>query len=70
MRVGETIQNILKGLEQKRMEGTQRFLKGGGRASGSRNGCLKKKGWNLLTNYGLQMSYFLELWGEINEIYL
>ena len=33
-------------------------------------GALKKRGWNPLTNYGLQMSYFLELCGEINEIYL
>ena len=31
---------------------------------------LKKGGWNPLTNYGLQMSYFLEFCGEINEIYL
>ena len=32
---------------------------------------LKKSGdWNPLTNYGLEMSYFLEFCGEINEIYL
>ena len=35
-----------KGVEQNRGEGTQRFLKGG--QSGSRDGFLKKGGWNPL----------------------
>ena len=34
---------------QKRGEGKQRFSKGG--QAGSRGECLKKGGWNLLTNY-------------------
>ena len=40
-------------MEQKRGEGKQKFLKGGRGQTGSRGGCLKKKGggWNPLKNY-------------------
>ena len=50
----------------------KKILKRKGQA-GSRQGvgALKKGGLgNPLTNYGLQMSYFLELCGQINEISL
>ena len=39
-------------MERKRGEGKQRFLKGG--QAGSRGGCLKKGGWNPLTNYAMK----------------
>ena len=50
MRAGELCKIPLKGVEQKRGEGKQRFKKGG--QAGSRGGYLKKGGWNTLTNYG------------------
>ena len=40
---GETVWNILKGVEQKRGEETK-ILKTGGGGAGSRGGCLKKRG--------------------------
>ena len=61
-------------MEHKRGEETQRFFKiGGGGKLGQEVGTLKRRGegWNPFTNYGLQItSYFLELCGELNEIYL
>ena len=49
---GGTVLNTLKGVEQKRGDGKQRFLKEG--ASASRGGCLKYGGgWNPLTNYDI-----------------
>ena len=56
-------------MEQKRGRGYKDLKRRGGNL-GQGVGALKKGGWNPITNYGLQMSYFLELCGEINEIYL
>ena len=48
----------LKGVEQKRGEGSKDFKKRG--QAGSRCGCLKKvgQGWNPLTNYNYQINSF------------
>ena len=46
---GESIWNTLKGVEQKRGEEKQISHKRG--QAGSRGRCLKKGGWNPLTNY-------------------
>ena len=45
-------------MEQKREEGTQRFLKGVDKL-GQGVGALKRGDWNPLTNYGLITSYWM-----------
>ena len=49
---GDTVENTLKGDGAQKREGETKTLKRG--LAWSRGGCLKKrKGWNLLTKYGL-----------------
>ena len=61
--------NCLKYLKRDGTEkrgGDTKIFEDGGQV-GSRGGCLKKMGaGTLLTNYGLQMSYFLELCGAVS----
>ena len=67
--------NCLKYLKRggtERRGGNRKIFKKGGKL-GQGVGALKRRGgWaeSSLTNYVLQISYFLELRGEINEIYL
>ena len=58
VRVGETVWNTLKGVEQKRGEKTKILKRG---QAGSRGGCLKKGGCNSHTNYGVVMPWLLLL---------
>ena len=68
---GRVEQSKISQKEWNRKEGRgYKDLKRRGGNLGQRVGTLKKWGWNPLTNYGLQMLYFLELCGEINKIYL
>ena len=57
---GNCLKYIKRGGTEKR-GGDTKFLKRRGQA-GSRGECLtnKKRDWKPLTNYGLQMSYFLK----------
>ena len=64
---GNCLKYLKRGGTEKR-GGDTKFLKRRAQA-GLRGGCLKKRDWKPLTNYGLQMSYFLKFCGEINEIY-
>ena len=66
--------NYLKYLKRggtERRGGNRKIFKKGGKL-GQGVGALKRRGGaeSSLTNYVLQISYFLELRGEINEIYL
>ena len=67
---GNCLKYLKRGGTEKRGGDTNILKRWGGGKLGQGVDSLKKGGWNPLTNYGLQMSYFLEFCGEINEIYL
>ena len=57
------------GIEQR--EGNKKILKRGGRQAGSRGGCIKKGGWNPLTNYGYAVWFYARVWyNRFSETYI